>query len=160
MGEHGNLRFIVGVSLLSVFLKVVILSVSDTLFSLLGFGELVEISSDLQIPDLTIFDFFISVLAVPPIETIFGQWLPIAFASMFSKTTRVLVIFSASVFALLHYPAIAFFPGAFVVGLFLAWSWVLRRKNGRWEAFWVTTSIHMTHNLLAFLALFLLASLE
>lgn len=151
ISTHNNLRFILELSLIAFFIKVPLLILSDILFTSVGLGHLVKLSDELQTAQTTLSDFFLSVVIAPPVETVFGQWIPIAVGSLFLKKTKWVIIFSAIIFAFFHFPAIAFMPGAFFIGLLLAWCWLLKRKTGRWEAFWVTTSVHALHNLYAFL---------
>lgn len=149
IGTHNTFRFILELSLIAFFIKVPLLVLSDILFTSVGLEYLVKLSDELQTAQTTLYDFLYGVLIAPPVETVFGQWIPIAIGSIFLKKTRWAIIFSAAIFALLHFPAIAFAPGAFFVGLLLAWCWLLKRKTSRWEAFWVTTSVHGLHNLYA-----------
>lgn len=151
ISTHNNLHFILELSLIAFFIKVPLLILSDILFTSVGLEHLVKLSDELQTAQTTLSDFFLGVVIAPPVETVFGQWIPIAVGSIFLKKTKWVIIFSAIIFALFHFPAIAFTPGAFLIGLLLAWCWLLKRKTGRWEAFWVTTSVHALHNFYAFL---------
>lgn len=151
IGTHSTFRFILELSLIAFFIKIPFLIISGVFFTFIGMEELVNLSDELQTAQATLSDFFFGVILAPSIETVFGQWIPIAVGSIFLKKTRWVIIFSAIIFALFHFPAIAFAPGAFLIGLLLAWCWLLKRKTGRWEAFWVTTSVHALHNLYAFL---------
>lgn len=154
ISTHSEPRFILELALIAFVLKVPFLILTDLILNLVGLGHLVDLANEIQTPKKDITDLISGVLIAPPMETIFGQWLPIVLASRFVKSQKGLITISASFFALSHYPAVAFFPGAFVVGLILAWSWLLKRKEGKWKAFWVTTSIHALHNLFVALLVF------
>ena len=147
--QGSEIIYIIKLSVISLTLKIVVLLLFESFLTSIGQGHLVELSNESQILDLTASNFFIAVIFAPIFETLTGQWIPIAIASKFTKNISVLVIFSASVFALLHYPVIAFCPGAFVIGVVLAWTWISRRQVSRKRAFLVTSGIHAGHNALA-----------
>lgn len=165
--SYSPIRYILELSITTLIIKGLLLTVTDQIFILAGLEFLVEISEDLQVAEITLTDFIFGVILAPPIETIIGQWLPMLFASLFLKATsqnqganipkilRVnkwkLIIFSSAVFALIHWPSIAFFPGAFIVGIMFSWIFLEKRKFGWGKAFFYTTTVHALHNFIAFL---------
>lgn len=151
LGTHPEPKFILELAFLALVLKALFLFLTGLVLNLVGLAHLVDFANETQAPPNNLADFIFVVLIAPLIETIFGQWLPITLTSKLIKSGKGLMVASASVFTLFHYPAVAFFPGAFVIGLILAWVWLLKGREGWWKAFWVTTSIHALHNFFAYL---------
>lgn len=151
LGTHPEPKFILELAFLALVLKASVLLLSGLVLNLVGLAHLVDFANETQVPTNNLASFITVVLTAPPIETIFGQWIPITLTSKLIKSGKGLMTVSALVFALFHYPAVAFFPGAFITGLILAWGWLLKRKEGWWKAFWVTTSIHALHNFFVYL---------
>ncbi len=86
----------------------------------------------------------------PLLETLIGQWLPLWIASWFTRKTAWRVAFSAVAFSAMHlYVGFTGFLSTLPPGIFLAWSFALKRERSRWEAYWVTSAIHALHNFVA-----------
>ncbi len=81
-------------------------------------------------------------------ETITGQMFILWLSKKISKALSFRILCSATVFALLHVEPILV-AAVFPIGLILAWAYVLYREKGLWAAIWVTTAIHVIHNLFA-----------
>lgn len=94
--------------------------------------------------------FLVAVILAPALETIIGQWLPIKVASLFTKKEVCIVLFSALFFSSLHLPGGLFiFFVALPGGLVLAWSFLIKREESFYEAYWVTATIHCLVNLVS-----------
>lgn len=156
VSTHSLPRFVLEVSLLAFFLKVPSIFLTDIFLSIAGLGYLVDQSAELQLPVISATDFILAVGFAPFVETLLGQWLPTTLALKFTKNSKVLMAVSAAVFMILHYPSVAFFPGAFVIGLILSWCWLLKRKNSWRSAFFTTSLVHALHNFYAYALVFLL----
>jgi hypothetical protein len=148
--KESTFIFILKIAAVGFVLKGIVGGLTDSIFSYLGwdvyfFGDL-----DIQIPEISIADFFLLIAFAPLVETAVGQWIPISIARRFGWSERKQVIISALVFMVLHYPVLVFFPSAYLLGLFLGWAWLLKEKKGKKEAFLVTSAIHALHNLMAF----------
>ncbi len=103
---------------------------------------------------------FISFLILP-IETFFGQGLPIwVFSKCHVKGHRVLCGLSAICFGLLHMSSGV--PGVFngfLGGLVLSYCWLSWRPDSIRLAFWGTTFVHAAHNGVALIFFGLLSGL-
>lgn len=142
--------FIIESTLLAFFLKFMVLVPTTAILTKIGYENLVSQADKNQVPT-NLITMIVAIFIMPPIETIIGQWIPIKIASIFSKKNSFIIIFSAFTFMLLHYTSVAFFPGAFVMGLVFSWCWQQKAKDNRRKAFFTTTAIHSLHNLLAIL---------
>lgn len=104
---------------------------------------------------------FMGVLSVifiaPLVETFFFQLLPVSFLSMFSffrKRKMLVILVSASVFALFHFDSLKRLMITFFCGLLLAGVYLLREKkdgfsvvavsHAVWNAFVVIISSYVT----------------
>ncbi len=105
-------------------------------------------SAVMQEPTLTAQDLILAILMAPILETVMGQALPIWFMSKWTARPFVLISVSASIFMVLHYPVIEFFPSAFAVGWIFAWAWVIQSQHNARVAFWSVALSHALHNAL------------
>lgn len=101
--------------------------------------------------------FVMGVVFAPLIETIFGQWLPIRVARIWTENPKILLWSATCVFAIQHIHA--GFSGLAVGlggGVVLAFAFLAWYRVGFGKAFWMTSAIHAVHNGIAFVgALFL-----
>ncbi|HUF11598.1 MAG TPA: CPBP family glutamic-type intramembrane protease [Longimicrobiales bacterium] len=100
----------------------------------------------------------IAILVGPVVETVVGQWVPIAIARRLVSRDAFAVALSAWLFGWLH-----FTQGALLVlimfstGLVLAWTFVVWRERGLWQALAMTTGVHALLNAVALAAALLAA---
>ncbi len=148
--SYSNFRFILELTLLAFLLKIIF----GTFGVLLGTALGIDTSTDLKLEEdfisKSIFLIFILTSLYAFIETLTGQWLIIWFTSKFTKKLWIQIIASALVFAALHIDPVLI-AGTFPIGVILAWSFIVKSKKSIWEALWVTTAIHVLHNLLVLL---------
>ena len=90
-------------------------------------------------------------IVAPPLETLLAQWAPIRGLRripFLNSRDGILILISALVFGLLHtYSALAVIR-AFVIGLVLAYAFVIYEyKEG--SPFWVVTAIHALRNMVS-----------
>ena len=154
--KASTIRFIIVLALIAFFSKIPMGMIGAMIIEIFGLDNPLY-SSSLQTPTLTAGDIFLAIVIAPILETLIAQMAPIELLSKFTKNTKVLIISSATVFMLFHYPVIEFFPSAFVVGLVLAWAWIVKRPLGLGKTFLIVTLIHSLHNAIvgAFAALIL-----
>lgn len=112
-------------------------------------------SSVAQEPTFTPDDLILAIAIAPFLETIIGQMIPIELFGRIFKSKWAKIVLSASIFMLMHYPVIEFFPSAFAVGCVFAWAWIEKRSLGIFRVTLMVTLIHSLHNALvaAFAAL-------
>ena len=103
-------------------------------------------SASMQEPILSGVDIFTAVLVAPVLETIAGQMLPIELLRKRISHAPTLIIASASLFMIMHWPVVEFFPSAFAVGCIFGYAWVVQRKESVRVAFWTVTLSHALHN--------------
>ncbi len=103
-------------------------------------------SSQLQEPTFTLQDIFFAVVFAPILETFFAQAIPMKLILFATKSKYAAIIGSSTLFMMMHFPVIEFFPSAFVVGLIFAWAWSIKVEKGNINAFWIVTLIHSLHN--------------
>lgn len=102
--------------------------------------------------------FLIAVVAGPILETVAGQWGPIALARRLVPRDAFAVLFSAWFFGWLHFTQGALLVLImFTTGLVLAWTFVVWRKRGLWRALAMTTAVHALLNAVALSAALLTA---
>lgn len=107
-----------------------------------------------QIPILVPDEVFLGIAIAPLLETFIGQMIPITLGKYMTTNKWLLVLLSSTLFMILHYPVIEFFPSAFGVGVILAGTWIhysskFSENNPIRHAFIATTLVHAFHNTLA-----------
>lgn len=96
-----------------------------------------------------IYQFVGGVLLAPVIETLIFQAAPILLLKKYSSLKPgAIILVSSLFFAVAHHYSISYVLFAFLVGVFLAYSYVLYLKKEA-SAFWVVTAIHSLRNLFA-----------
>lgn len=91
------------------------------------------------------------VTFVPIIETaVFQHWIIRWFrvSATLGDKTLLAIVASAAAFGLAHYGSIVSVLHGFLIGLILAYSYIVKDSNPK-TAFWVVTAIHALRNLIA-----------
>lgn len=147
LSKKPHIQFIVTVALIAFFIKVPFGILGTYIVQYLGLINPL-FSSTLQEPTLTGEDMFLAIIFAPILETLLAQMIPIEIFRRFTSNGKVLVVSSALLFMLFHYPVLEFFPSAFMVGVMLSWAWLVKRPLGLWKSFLIVTLIHSLHNAL------------
>lgn len=145
-----DISFVIIIALIAFFIKVPGILIGDFLVRLIGLTN-PQFVSDQQIPLMSAVDFVTAVIVAPPIETFFGQFLPISIVGKFTNRNSVKIFFSAIIFSLSHLPVLGFLIGAFLIGMIFSWGYIIKSKQSKKKAFLLITLIHGLHNLIAFL---------
>jgi len=146
--SYSSIRFIIEIVLLIFLLKIAVALFFATIIE----DDIIS-NTEKSAQDGFIYFLVSGVILAPIIETLIGQWLPIQVASLFFHRPAILICISAFFFSFLHVSddlagLVGFFavlPGA----VLLAWSFIIKRKESFWHAYWITTAIHGLHNLIA-----------
>lgn len=145
--DYSKLRFIIEMLVIAFILKFSFAIIFGFIFSLLGINVDTDLSYEQELAEKGLFYASILIILFATFETLVGQWLTINLAKMVTKRYLFILIFSATIFALLHVEPIII-AAVWPIGLILAWSFIIYRKKSLWSAIWVTTLIHVLHNLL------------
>lgn len=95
----------------------------------------------------------IAIVIGPLVETVVGQWAPVAVARRLVERDSFAVLLSAWIFGWLHFNQGALLVLImFTTGLVLAWTFVVWRERGLWQALAVTTGVHALLNSVALAA--------
>lgn len=150
--RYGTRRFIIEMLIVAFILKGLIGVIAGLLFELFGIDQLPQTTTELTAQQGLVMLIVAALIIAPPLETLIGQWLPIALVGIFSRSPLKKVVGSALFFSAQHLYA-GFFGliTTFPLAVVLAWSFVLHRRHSRWRACWVTTAIHFWHNAIAIL---------
>ncbi len=146
--NYSTWRFILELSAVSFILKISFVIVGLPILSLLGFSTANDLSLEESFLDYYLWQAVGLVIIYASIETITSQMFVLWLTKHISKDTAFRIFVSALIFALLHVEPmliVAVFP----IGLILAWTYLLYRQKSVWSALWVTTAIHVIHNLFA-----------
>ena len=104
---------------------------------------------------------FISAIIIAPfLETLFFQMVPILIMRRFFKTTRIILIVSATIFAIAHCTVdiSRFFP-AFISGILLAFTFLHWLKLSIGKAYWITFAVHLLFNIVLVIPLLILMTM-
>ena len=155
---YSNRRFIIEMLVLSFLLKIV--AIVPVTLLVLGnlidpdFGNVEQRAMELGMPLM----LFSALVIAPPLETVLLQWFPIWICSLFAKKNIWKIGIPSLFFASLHSVyGVGAALGVFFPGVIFAFSFIVKRKESRWKAFWVTSIIHCAHNAVVLL-LFVLFS--
>jgi membrane protease YdiL (CAAX protease family) len=101
--------------------------------------------------DYTIVELaMIAIVVGPIVETVVAQWAPIALGRRLVARDSFAVLLSAWLFGWLHYNQGALLVLImFTTGLVLAWTFVVWRARGLWQALAMTTAVHALLNSVA-----------
>jgi hypothetical protein len=107
------------------------------------------------IGDNFVFAFFTAVIFAPIFETFLNQLAVIRLGEDFLKIKNkyILVLLSALVFGLGHYYSLIYIFQTFLIGLILAYSFILY-DDTKHSAFWIVTIIHALKNFVAIIVSF------
>lgn len=95
----------------------------------------------------------IAVFVGPIVETVVAQWAPVAIARRLVPRDSFAVLLSAWIFGWLHFSQGALLVLImFTTGLVLAWTFVVWRERGLWQAVAMTTGVHALLNGVALVA--------
>lgn len=100
----------------------------------------------------SIFSVFMVVVAAPILETVIFQHGVIRLSNrlpIFRGKRSVLILLSATAFGLSHWEPVFYVFHTFLVGLLLAYAYILKMERPS-EAFWTVTAIHALRNLISF----------
>lgn len=147
--KHSTPRFILELTSVCFFLKVIFIIFFGIVFTSLGINTEVDGSFEEEMVRMGILITLPLTIVFAAFETLIGQWLVIHITSKFTKRIFYQIFFSAVVFSLLHIEPMLV-AAVFPIGIVLAWTFILYRRKSRWSAFWVTTAIHTLHNLVVF----------
>lgn len=93
--------------------------------------------------------FIIAIILAPIIETLLGQMLPILIARRFTKSSLIIIIISALVFALPHCTKnVTKFLPAFPAGIIYAFTFLHWLEKSKTKAYWITCAAHCLYNLI------------
>jgi hypothetical protein len=144
-----NLRFVIELSLLAVISQIAIQTIRVLFFSS---GE--NMRSNIELFDnRNLLILFVNIVLISPVfETFLGQWFSIRVASFSTRNHGELIILSALFFSSLHVNAgLHVALGIFPVSCIFSWSFLMKREESLRKAYWITTLIHILHNLIVFI---------
>lgn len=145
--SYSTFRYILELTFVCFIGKILFIILAFILFSLLRINSQTDNSYEKDIIQNGWIMAFIIVILFAAFETLTGQWIVLWVASKFTKKRTYQILASAIVFALMHIEPILI-AAVFPIGIVLAWTFILKSKRSIWHAFWVTTVIHVLHNLL------------
>lgn len=152
--KYHTLRFIVEITLVAFLLKILSIIFFDTILALFNVHLTTNLSFEKSQVQEGLIWIAISVPLFAAFETLTSQMFITWLVSRFTQNFWPKFVIATIVFTLLHVDPslmVAIWP----VGALLTWTYLIKRKKGRWEAFWVTTAIHSIHNYLALLLVWL-----
>lgn len=145
---YPNWRFILELTAVCFVAKILFIVAFGLTYALLNIDTSYHDNAEVQIIGSGLVPAVVQVVVFAGFETVVSQWFTPWLISRLTKNLWVILLLSAFVFSLLHFEwllSAAVFP----IGVILTWSFLLKRKRSWWEAFYVTTSIHTLHNLIA-----------
>ncbi|MBI2021986.1 hypothetical protein HYS93_03890 [Candidatus Daviesbacteria bacterium] len=146
--RYTTTRFILELTLVAFALKLFFVIASVYLFTILGLDTQTDNDFEKELVGYGFFKVSILVVLFASFETLVGQALTIKLSSFFTKDIIKKILISALVFSLLHIEPLLV-AAVFPIGVILAWSYILYRRKSFLMAFYVTTTIHVLHNLVA-----------
>lgn len=145
--DYKTFRFVFEMTIVCFILKFISVFLAAMIFTSLGIPTETSNAFEEGMIQKGWLNAFIMIIIFASFETLTGQALVIWIVSKFTKKTFINVLISAIVFSLLHVEPILI-AGVFPIGLILAWTFITKKKKSLKEAFWVTTAIHVLHNLI------------
>lgn len=145
--KYSNLRYILELTLVCFVGKIISVIFFGFIFSLFSYNPTPDTSTEQDLIKHGILGMILLVILFAGIETTISQWFTTWALSKILKNKVILIMLSALVFALLHLEPLLI-VAVYPIGLVLTWTFLLKRQNSLWEAFYVTTSIHALHNLI------------
>ncbi len=103
-----------------------------------------------QLPSLDPLVLFISYNVTAPIlETFLGQMVPILVARRFIRSSWIILLISATLFAIPHSTLDIFrLIPSFLGGILLAFTFLHWLKFSVGKAYWITCAVHFLHNVI------------
>ena len=146
--HYGWLRFLLEATLVALLLRIPVVFLGVPVV-----GEDARTAYD-WLAEYSVAELIVIAIVVGPIlETALAQWVPIALGRRLFRRDSYAVLMSAWIFGWLH-----FNQGALLVlimftsGLVLAWTFVVWRERGLWQAFAMTFGVHALLNSIALAA--------
>ncbi|EKD90582.1 MAG: hypothetical protein ACD_30C00112G0023 [uncultured bacterium] len=152
--SYSTLRFILEMTFLAFLLKILLSLVVGIIFTMLNIPNDPNLSFETELLKFNPILILIFVVFFASFETITSQWFILWLSSKFTKSIFTQIMVSSTVFGILHFDP-AFSIIVIPIGMILAWSFLIYRKKSLWSALWVTTAIHILHNLAAAYLLYL-----
>lgn len=149
--QYSSARFVIELTLIALLLKFLFALLGVIMFSILGFDIKADLSYEQWLAKMPLILSALNIILFAAFETLIGQWFVIWLVSKLTKNIPLIILSSALAFSILHIEpllSVVVFP----LGVLLAWSFYIKRERSRWEAFWVTTSIHILHNFIVLAA--------
>lgn len=148
-------RFILEMSILAFILKIGIIILSAIFFVITGIAAPPsDISYEKELIEQGFLSATIFIILAAAFETLTAQAFIFWVMDYFTKKDIWKILVSSIIFALLHVDPMLIII-VFPIGLVLAWSYLVYGKRSFKMAFFVTTLIHVNHNLFASLLLWL-----
>ena len=141
-------RFILEMTVLAFILKIIFIIIGLPIVGALGLNTESDLSFEKSFLDYQLWMTAGLIILFAAFETITSQMFILWLAKKISKDTAFRLLLSAIIFALLHIEPMMIF-GVFPIGLILGWAYLIYREKSLWSALWVTTTIHVLHNLFA-----------
>jgi membrane protease YdiL (CAAX protease family) len=154
VSSYSKPRFIIELTLMCFLLKFISVFLATIVFSWFGINSQTDTAFEQSLVSGGLVNAFFLIIIFASFETITGQWLMLWVSSKFTKSNLKRIVASAVIFSALHIEPILI-AAVFPIGLVLAWVFLTKRKTSTWEAFWVTTAIHVLHNLIVLSLVFL-----
>ena len=150
--HYGWLRFLIEATLVALLLRIPVVWIGVPIV-----GEDARTAYD-WLSDYTIPQLIVMAIIVGPIlETALAQWLPVALGRRLFQSDGYAVLMSAWIFGWLHFNQGALLVLImFTTGLVLAWTFLVWRARGLWQAFAMTFAVHALLNSVALGAAFLM----
>ncbi len=146
--KYNVVRFITEMSVLAFLLKLVAITIAIPIFAYFGVSTETNLDLEKSFLEDPLWQAVPLIILFAGFETIIGQMFVLWLSKKISKDLSFRLLCSALVFALLHVEPILI-AAVFPIGIVLAWAYVLYREKSLWSAVWVTTAIHVVHNLFA-----------
>jgi len=146
--SYSVFRFIIEMSVLAFFLKLIAIMIVLPVFASFGINTETNLDLEKSFLEDPLWQAVPLIIIFAAFETIIGQMFILWLSKKISKDLAFRLLSSALVFALLHVEPILI-AAVFPIGIVLAWAYVVYREKSLWSAVWVTTAIHVVHNLFA-----------
>lgn len=140
--QYGWLRFLIEATLIALLLRIPVVFLGVPIV-----GEDARTAYDWLAQYSAMELVLLAIVLGPIIETALAQWLPIALGRRLFESDTYAVLLSAWIFGWLHFNQGALLVLImFTTGLVLAWTFVVWRERGLWQAFLMTFAVHALLN--------------
>lgn len=154
--SYSMVRFIVEMTLLAWFLKIVMtLPISLTVLFIYGDPEVWQNPQQVAFAARPVTTAIFALAIAPILETVMGQWAPIAVVKQWTAQKSPALAVATLVFAGLHVFSwdVMIVIATMPIGFVLAWSFIVWHHQSWVYGVGVTAAIHAVHNLIALLLL-------